>query len=80
MNRNVPKKIKHRKINRYVIKLWHSDGKTLQYLYVTKKQLEHLNAIEVGKEVFFESVLCFSRRRLLGSQNQRRLDVRAVDA
>jgi hypothetical protein len=27
-----------------------------QYLYVTKKQLEHLNAIEVGKEVFLS---CF---------------------
>jgi hypothetical protein len=56
MNRDVLKKIKNRKITRYVINLWHSDGKTLQDLYVTKKQLEHLNAIEVGKEVFLS---CF---------------------
>ena len=52
MKRDVPKKIKTRKITRYVIKLWHSDGKTLQHLYVTKAQLAHLNAIEIGKEVF----------------------------
>lgn len=56
MKRDVPKEIKNRKITRYVIKLWHSDGKTLQNLYVTKKQLEHLNAVEVGKEVFLS---CF---------------------
>jgi hypothetical protein len=56
MKRDVLKKIKNRKIIRYVIELWHSDGKTLQHLYVTKKQLEHLNAIEVGKEVFLS---CF---------------------
>jgi hypothetical protein len=56
MKRDVLKKIKNRKITRYVINLWHSDGKTLQDLYVTKKQLEHLNAIEVGKEVFLS---CF---------------------
>ena len=56
MKRDVLKKIKNRKITRYVIELWHSDGKTLQHLYVTKKQLEHLNAIEAGKEVFLS---CF---------------------
>jgi hypothetical protein len=56
LKRDLPKKIKNRKIIRYVIKLWHSDGKTLQHLYVTKKQLEHLNAIEIGKEVFLS---CF---------------------
>jgi len=52
MKRNMLKGIKNRKITRYVIKLWHSDGKNLRHLYVTKRQLERLNAIEVGREVF----------------------------
>ena len=56
MKRDVLKKIKNRKITRYLIELWHSDGKTMQDLYVTKKQLEYLNAIELGREVFLS---CF---------------------
>jgi hypothetical protein len=57
MNKETKLKIKNRKCELHQIAV-PMIGKTLRIIHVTPKQLEKLNAIPVGKEVFLSQYYC----------------------